>query len=157
MPQKSLSGLFWRCEQSPQIAYSCGLRGLSVKTVCSLSGEKTAHSKKLRAKFAAGRTGWRRGRDSNPCGIAPKRFSRPPRYDHFDTSPNTHIFYHNSGVLSRAFAKKSTFSEKRLPKIRQPISLSVHVKRRKLRINGGFSKFLLNPQQTVVLLNTLRA
>ena len=31
---------------------------------------------------------WRRGRDSNPCGIAPKRFSRPPRYDRFDTSPN---------------------------------------------------------------------
>ena len=30
---------------------------------------------------------WRRGRDSNPCGVAPKRFSRPPRYDHFDTSP----------------------------------------------------------------------
>ena len=31
---------------------------------------------------------WRRGRDSNPCGVSPKRFSRPPRYDHFDTSPN---------------------------------------------------------------------
>ena len=30
---------------------------------------------------------WRRGRDSNPCGVAPKRFSRPPRYDRFDTSP----------------------------------------------------------------------
>ncbi len=30
---------------------------------------------------------WRRRRDSNPCGVAPKRFSRPPRYDHFDTSP----------------------------------------------------------------------
>ena len=30
---------------------------------------------------------WRRGRDSNPCGVASKRFSRPPRYDHFDTSP----------------------------------------------------------------------
>ena len=27
---------------------------------------------------------WRRQRDSNPRGIAPKRFSRPPRYDHFD-------------------------------------------------------------------------
>ena len=31
---------------------------------------------------------WRRGRDSNPCGLSPKRFSRPPRYDRFDTSPN---------------------------------------------------------------------
>ena len=30
---------------------------------------------------------WRRGRDSNPCGVSPKRFSRPPRYDRFDTSP----------------------------------------------------------------------
>ncbi len=31
---------------------------------------------------------WRRRRDSNPCGVSPKRFSRPPRYDHFDTSPH---------------------------------------------------------------------
>ena len=30
---------------------------------------------------------WRRERDSNPCGVAPKRFSRPPRYDHFDIPP----------------------------------------------------------------------
>ena len=30
---------------------------------------------------------WRRRRDSNPCGLAPKRFSRPPRYDRFDTPP----------------------------------------------------------------------
>ena len=29
----------------------------------------------------------RRGWDSNPCGVAAKRFSRPPRYDRFDTSP----------------------------------------------------------------------
>ena len=29
----------------------------------------------------------RRGWDSNPCALADKRFSRPPRYDHFDTSP----------------------------------------------------------------------
>ena len=29
----------------------------------------------------------RRERDSNPCGIAPKRFSRPPRYDRFDIPP----------------------------------------------------------------------
>ena len=31
---------------------------------------------------------WRRERDSNPCGREPKRFSRPPRYDHFDIPPN---------------------------------------------------------------------
>ena len=30
---------------------------------------------------------WRRERDSNPCGVAPKRFSRPPRYDRFDIPP----------------------------------------------------------------------
>ena len=29
----------------------------------------------------------RRGWDSNPCAPKDKRFSRPPRYDHFDTSP----------------------------------------------------------------------
>ena len=28
----------------------------------------------------------RRGWDSNPRALADKRFSRPPRYDHFDTS-----------------------------------------------------------------------
>ena len=30
---------------------------------------------------------WRRRRDSNPRGLAPKRFSRPPRCDRFDTPP----------------------------------------------------------------------
>ena len=30
---------------------------------------------------------WRRVWDSNPRGREPKRFSRPPRYDHFDNSP----------------------------------------------------------------------
>ncbi len=29
----------------------------------------------------------RRGWDSNPCARLDKRFSRPPRYDRFDTSP----------------------------------------------------------------------
>ena len=31
----------------------------------------------------------RRGWDSNPRALADKRFSRPPRYDHFDISPYT--------------------------------------------------------------------
>ena len=31
---------------------------------------------------------WRRERDSNPCGVSPKRFSRPPRYDRFGIPPN---------------------------------------------------------------------
>ena len=30
----------------------------------------------------------RRGWDSNPRALPDKRFSRPPRCDHFDTSPN---------------------------------------------------------------------
>ena len=34
---------------------------------------------------------WRRKRDSNPRGIAPKRFSRPPRYDHFAIPPGKNI------------------------------------------------------------------
>ena len=37
-------------------------------------------------------TNRRRGWDSNPCALADKRFSRPPRYDHFDTSPKVTIF-----------------------------------------------------------------
>ena len=34
---------------------------------------------------------WRRQRDSNPRGVAPKRFSRPPRYDRFDMPPSKNI------------------------------------------------------------------
>ncbi len=30
---------------------------------------------------------WRKRRDSNPRGLAPKQFSRLPRYDHFATLP----------------------------------------------------------------------
>ena len=35
----------------------------------------------------------RRGWDSNPCALSDKRFSRPPRYDHFDTSAKSVISY----------------------------------------------------------------
>ena len=34
---------------------------------------------------------WRRVWDSNPRGREPTRFSRPPRYDHFDNSPNIRL------------------------------------------------------------------
>ena len=34
---------------------------------------------------------WRRQRDSNPRGVTPKRFSRPPRYDRFDMPPYSAI------------------------------------------------------------------
>ena len=40
----------------------------------------------------ADRRSLRRGWDSNPCAREGKRFSRPPRYDHFDTSPQSLIF-----------------------------------------------------------------
>ena len=56
----------------------------------------------------------RRGWDSNPRALADKRFSRPPRYDHFDTSPKHSfslffslsvsaqvIVYHQSLSMSR--------------------------------------------------------
>ena len=35
----------------------------------------------------------RREWDSNPRALADKRFSRPPRYDHFDISPNVLSYY----------------------------------------------------------------
>ncbi len=47
---------------------------------------------------------WRRERDSNPCEIALKRFSRPPRYDRFDIPPYlTLILYHKLFFLSTPF------------------------------------------------------
>ena len=54
----------------------------------------------------------RREWDSNPRALADKRFSRPPRYDHFDISPYIYffvfcaslsaqdIFYHRMFLLS---------------------------------------------------------
>ena len=52
----------------------------------------------------------RREWDSNPRALADKRFSRPPRYDHFDISPyvlsSSHlcqtqdVFYHQIFLLS---------------------------------------------------------
>ena len=49
------------------------------KTYENDKGSKPCSSKPLR---------WRRRRDSNPREIALKRFSRPPRYDHFATPPH---------------------------------------------------------------------
>ena len=55
----------------------------------------------------------RREWDSNPRALADKRFSRPPRYDHFDISPYAILrfstsfsltritFYHQTSSLSR--------------------------------------------------------
>ena len=48
---------------------------------------------------------WRRMGDSNPRARKGKRFSRPPRYDHFDNPPYlmTLIYYHIYLALSRDF------------------------------------------------------
>ena len=59
---------------------------------------------------------WRRGWDSNPRALSDKRFSRPPRYDHFDTSPSIYlsaasvspqrqdVFYHSFSLSSTPFS-----------------------------------------------------
>ena len=46
---------------------------------------------------------WRKRRDSNPRGLSPKRFSRPPRYDHFATLPQYIKFFYDSGGLSTVY------------------------------------------------------
>ena len=46
---------------------------------------------------------WRRGRDSNPCGVAPKRFSRPPRCDRFDTSPYMKLSFDRNHQIFNCF------------------------------------------------------
>ena len=65
---------------------------------------------------------WRRKRDSNPRGLSPKRFSRPPRYDRFDIPPrcmpgknNTNrgqdaVFLTNTALRSRLRHKVLTRS-----------------------------------------------
>ena len=44
---------------------------------------------------------WRRKRDSNPRGVAPKRFSRPPRYDRFDIPAYPLLNYNAISVFRR--------------------------------------------------------
>lgn len=46
---------------------------------------------------------WRKWRDSNPRGLAPKRFSRPPRCDRFDTLPYFLPLYQLSTRMSNCF------------------------------------------------------
>ena len=45
----------------------------------------------------------RRVRDSNPCEVALKRFSRPPRYDHFGNPPYTFCKTTTEGLQSQDF------------------------------------------------------
>ena len=57
---------------------------------------------------------WRRGRDSNPCGVAPKRFSRPPRYDRFDTSPYGYLIVEKDNSEKN----KTNTRNREMPKIK---------------------------------------
>ena len=50
----------------------------------------------------------RRGWDSNPRALADKRFSRPPRYDHFDTSPE---YFYSLKVAAFLLASSSIISK----------------------------------------------
>ena len=59
----------------------------------------------------------RRVRDSNPCGVAPKWFSRPPRYDHFANPPRYSC--ENMGILPSYRHKRQRFS--RNPNIRSSL------------------------------------
>ncbi len=54
----------------------------------------------------------RRGWDSNPCALSDKRFSRPPRYDHFDTSPCRAPFISAVIILSKQPDTVNTFFNK---------------------------------------------
>ena len=62
---------------------------------------------------------WRRARDSNPRGLAPKRFSRPPRYDHFDMPPYCARYDNTASGLCQPRQSASGFSGKNPPKYQQ--------------------------------------
>ena len=51
----------------------------------------------------------RREWDSNPCALADKRFSRPPRYDHFDISPYTLFSVRHVSVRRKMYSIIKSF------------------------------------------------
>ena len=56
----------------------------------------------------------RRGWDSNPCAPKDKRFSRPPRYDRFDTSPyRTRCFLRSVSCTLLKLISLSPFAERK--------------------------------------------
>ena len=57
------------------------------KFMCGISLDLLPLLKHKSTTFCGAFVFWRRQRDSNPRGVAPKRFSRPPRYDRFDMPP----------------------------------------------------------------------
>ena len=72
------------CAHSDDTKLDCNLRFCLVKCPCM---QRHLLTFVLRTQFTVSFDN-RRGWDSNPRALADKRFSRPPRYDHFDTSPH---------------------------------------------------------------------
>ena len=53
----------------------------------------------------------RREWDSNPRALADKRFSRPPRYDHFDISPSARHLNGKAYSIKKKFLCQQLFSK----------------------------------------------
>ena len=81
---------FWRRRRDSQGATRRNSEQNNFANVTSFRNPDAVELKKARAGPCASVVlfVWRRRRDSNPRALAGKRFSRPPRYDHFDTPPN---------------------------------------------------------------------
>ena len=62
-------------------------RGASSANLSTSPNYSRSYQKSILKRKTAFCLNWRRGWDSNPRALSDKRFSRPPRYDHFDTSP----------------------------------------------------------------------
>ena len=98
------------------------LSSLAVSPVIGGSNPSYIVDKTKRTSVFACPFCWRRKRDSNPRGLSPKRFSRPPRYDRFDIPPrcmpgknNTNrgqdaVFLTNTALRSRLRRKVLTRS-----------------------------------------------
>ncbi len=54
----------------------------------------------------------RREWDSNPRALADKRFSRPPRYDHFDISPSVATIHAAKVILAKSETYVNRFFQK---------------------------------------------
>ena len=80
----------------------------NISFICGLHYSAFEYPRKQK-KSANGTLVWRRERDSNPCEIALKRFSRPPRYDHFDIPPYKRNY---EIVLEKTLEEKTLLSEK---------------------------------------------
>ncbi len=88
----------------------------------------------------------RRGWDSNPRALADKRFSRPPRYDLFDTSPYliaTNCFSSAANViLAKIICSVNNFFQK---------IFLYFFRSKKHRFLGVFTSFLISVQPKAYL------